>query len=89
MTENINDKLSKILSGIDKNKLKNSTGAISKLMSSEAGQKLKNSLSEEDKKRILQKFMAMDPSEVSKKLNNADLSNLDNLSADDIMKKLR
>lgn len=89
MKENIGDKLSRMLSGLDKNKLKSSADAVSKLLSSEEGQRLKNSLSESDKKAILEKFMSLDTSEVNAKLKNADPSQLNGMSADDIMKKLK
>lgn len=84
MQENINDKLSKILS---ESKLKRED--ISSFLSSAAGEKLKNSLSESDKKAILRKFMSMDEKEVGEKLKKADLSALDGMSAQDIIKKLR
>lgn len=89
MNESINDKLSKILSHIDKRKLMNSTDKLSKLMSSEAGQKLKDSLTEEDKKRILEQFMSLDPAEAGKKLSSSGLETFEKLSPDEILKKLR
>ncbi len=89
MSENINDKLSRMLTGADKNKLKSSIDAVSKLLSSKEGQKLKNSLSESDKKAILQKFMSMDEKEITEKIKNADISGIDKLSADDILRKLK
>ncbi len=87
--ENINDKLSRMLSGADKDKLKRSVEAASRLLSSKEGQKLKNSLSESDKKAILQKFMSMDEKEMSEKLKKADVSGIDKLSAEDILRKLK
>lgn len=84
MQENINDKLSKILSG---SKLKSED--ISRFLSSAEGEKLKKSLSEGDKKAILQKFMSMDTKEVGEKLKKADLSALGSMSAQDIINKLR
>ena len=89
MKENIGDKLSRMLSGLDKNKLKNSADAVSKLLSSEEGQRLKNSLSESDKKAILEKFMSLDTNEVNEKLKNADPSQLNGMSAQDIINKLK
>ena len=89
MKESINDKLSRMLSGMDKNKLKSSAEAVSRLLASEEGQRLKNSLSESDKKAILEKFMSLDTDEVSRKLKNADMTDLGSMSAEDIMKKLR
>ncbi len=87
--DNINDKLSKMLSGVDSQKLKSSVDAVSKLLSTKEGQKLKNSLSESDKKAIIDKFLKMDSNEVSQKLKNADFSEIGNMSAEDIMKKLK
>lgn len=89
MNENISSKLSQLLSGLDSDKLKSSAGAISKLLSSPEGQKLKNSLSEKDKKEILEKFMSMDTKDAGQKLKNVDANTIENLSADDILKKLR
>ena len=84
MQENINEKLLGILSG---SKVKSDD--IAKFLSSAEGQKLKNSLTENDKKEILKKFMNMDAAEVQKKLKNADLSGLSGMSAGDIMNKLK
>lgn len=84
MQENINEKLLGILSG---SKVKSDD--IAKFLSSAEGQKLKNSLSENDKKEILKKFMNMDAAEVQRKLKNADLSGLSGMSAGDIMNKLK
>ena len=89
MSNNIENKLSQMFSGVDNGKLKNSIEAVSKLLSTEAGQKLKNSLSEKDKKTIIEKFMKMDSKEVSEKLKNADLSQIGNMSAEDIMRRLK
>ena len=87
--DNINEKLSKMLSGMDGNKLKTSVDAVSKLLSTEEGKKLKNSLSEKDKKAIIEKFMSLDSREVNEKLKNVDVSKIGNMSAEDIMKKIK
>ncbi|MBO5059553.1 MAG: hypothetical protein J6C82_01385 [Clostridia bacterium] len=89
MKENISDKLTRMLSGVDGNKLKISADAVSKLLATPEGQRFKNSLSESDKKALIEKFMSLDANEVSEKLKNADMSKLGNMSAEDIMKKLR
>lgn len=89
MEENIGNKLSRILSGADKTKLKKSVDAVSELLRSEDGKKLKESLTHSDKKAILEKFAKMDAEEVTSKLQNVDASALKNLSVNDILKKLK
>ncbi len=89
MDSNMNDKLKNILSGIGSDKLKNSADMVTKFMKTPEGQKLKNSLSEADKKAILDKFMQLDTKKASDSLKNADLSSLGNMSVDEIMKKLK
>ena len=89
MDLNMNDKLKKILSGMGSDKLKNSADVVSEFMKTPEGQKLKNSLSEADKKAILEKFMKLDPKKASETLKNTDLSNLSGMSVSEIMKKLK
>ena len=89
MDQNMNDKLKKILSGMGSDKLKNSADMVTKFMATPEGQKLKNSLSEADKKAILEKFMSLDTKKASDSLKNADLSSLSGMSVDEIMKKLK
>jgi len=89
MSENMNEKLKKILSGMGSDKLKNSADIASKFLSSKEGQKLKNSLTDADKKAILDKFMSLDPKKTSESLKNADLSKLSGMSVEEIMKKLK
>lgn len=89
MDQNMNDKLKKILSGMGSDKLKNSADMVTQFMKTPEGQKLKNSLSEADKKAILEKFMKMDTKKASDTLKNADLSNLGGMSVDEIIKKLK
>lgn len=89
MEQNMNDKLKKILSGMGSDKLKNSADMVTKFMATPEGQKLKNSLSDADKKAILEKFMQLDPKKASDSLKNADLSSLSGMSVDEIMKKLK
>ena len=88
MDNNINSKLKSILSGVGGNKLKNSANMVSEFLKTPDGQKLKNSLTEADKKAILEKFMSLDPDKASKTLENADVKNLSGLSVDEILKKL-
>lgn len=86
---NIESKLSRIFSGADGEKLKKSVEAVSKLLATEEGKKLKNSLSEKDKKAIMERFMQMDSGTVSDKLKNVNLSEIGNMSAADILNQLR
>ncbi len=85
----MNDKLKKILSGMGSDKLKNSADMVSQFMKTPEGQKLKNSLSDADKKAILEKFMKLDTKKASDSLKNADLSSLNGMSVDEIMRKLK
>lgn len=89
MSENINEKLKKILSGVGSDKLKNSADIASKFLSTKEGQKLKNSLTDADKKAIVEKFMSLDSKKASESIKNADLSKLNEMSVDEIMKKLK
>lgn len=89
MDLNMNDKLKKILSGMGSDKLKNSADMVSEFMKTPEGQKLKNSLSDVDKKAILEKFMKLDPEKAKESLKNVDLSGLGSMSADEIMKKIK
>lgn len=86
MEEHIKNKLTNILSGFGKN---GNTAAVSELLKSEEGKKLISSLSENDKKAILSKFMSMDANEIKEKLKNANPTALNKLTAEDIRKKLR
>ena len=85
----MNQKLKSILSGMGSDKLKNSADMVSKFLSTPEGQKLKNSLSENDTKAILEKFMKLDPKKAGETLKNANISNLSGMSAEEIMKKLK
>ena len=89
MGENMNEKLKKILSGMGSDKLKNSADIASKFLSTKEGQKLKNSLTDADKKAILEKFMSLDSEKARESLKNADFSNLSGMSVDEILKKLK
>lgn len=89
MDLNMNDKLKKILSGMGSDKLKNSADMVNEFLKTPEGQKLKNSMTEADKKAILEKFMKIDTKKASDSLKNADLSSLNGMSVDDIMRKLK
>lgn len=88
MGENMNEKLKSILSGMGSDKLKNSADMVSKFLKTPEGQKLKNSLSDADKKAILERFMKLDPKKANETLKNVDITNLSGMSVDDILKKL-
>lgn len=87
MEENVKEKLSKILSGLGSDKGK--TAQISELLNSNQGKELLKSLSESDKKAIMQKFLSMDAGTISEKLKNFDSSAFGNITAEDVRKKLR
>ncbi len=89
MGENMNEKLKKILSGMGSDKLKNSADIASKFLSTKEGQKLKDSLTDADKKAILEKFMQIDSDKARSALQNADLSGLDAAKIEQILKKLK
>ena len=89
MDLNMNEKLKTILSGMGSDKLKNSADMVTQFMKTPEGQKLKNSLTDADKKAILDKFMKLDTKKASDSLKNADLSSLGGMSVDDIMRKLK
>ncbi len=89
MGENMNEKLKKILSGMGSDKLKNSADIASKFLSTKEGQKLKDSLTDADKKAILDKFMSLDSNKARSALQNADLSGLDAAKIEQILKKLK
>lgn len=86
---NIGNKISDILSGISGGKFQSSVGKISELLSSKEGEKLKNSLTESQKKAIIDKFMSLDADEVKEKLSNFDPKKIEGLSGDDIMRFLK
>ena len=87
MEENIKAKLSKILSGLGGEKGK--TAQISDFLNSNQGKKLVESLSETDKKAIMQKFLSMDAKEIGEKLKKFNSSSIGNITAEDVRKKLR
>ena len=87
MEENVRAKLSKILSGLGGEKGK--TAQISDFLNSNQGKELLKSLSESDKKAIMQKFLSMDAKQIGEKLKNFDKSAFENITADDVRKRLR
>lgn len=89
MKEDINKKLENVLNSMDKNKLNLDKRTVEQLLSTPEGKKLASRLSGVDKNKLINTFMNMDCAELKKKLQNADLSKLSQLKADDILKKLR
>ena len=89
MSENMNEKLKKILSGIGSDKLKNSAEMASTFLSTKEGQKLKESLSDADKKAILERFMSLDNKTSSEAFKNADLSGINSEKIAEMLKKLK
>ena len=89
MRRDVNKKTENILNGIDKNTINSGKRSIEQLLSTPEGKKLAERLGNIDKNKVIDQFMKMDPAEMKKKLQNADLSKLSGLKAEDIMKKLR
>ncbi len=87
MDKNVKAKLSGILSELGG--IKGKTAEISDFLSSDEGKKLISSLSESDKKALLQKFMSMDSREIEKRLKSFNPASADGLTAEEIIKKLR
>lgn len=85
MDENIKNKLSSVLSGINKGKM----SEVSELLSSEDGKRLISALSESEKKALIQKFMSMDTNEIGKRLKNFNKESIKNLTTDEIKNKFR
>ena len=84
MDKNVKNKLSEIISGLDTDK-----NGLKDLLDSEKGRDLINSLSETEKKEIINKFMSLGTDKIKEGLKNADRSSFENLTADEIKKKLR
>lgn len=89
MRRDVNKKMENILNGIDKNTINSGKRSIEQLLSTPEGKKLAERLGNIDKNKVIDQFMKMDPAEMKRKLQNADLSKLSGLKAEDIMKKLR
>lgn len=89
MNEDLTQKLQNILSTLDKDKLKKSKMEVENFLSTPEGKKLISNLKNEDKEKILQKFMNIDTGKLKNKLNTDKMSGLSRMTADDILKKLR
>ena len=84
MDNSVNDRIKSVLSGA-----KGSYEPVMKLLSSPEGQKLINSLSQKEKKAIIDRFMSLDKNAVNESLKNFNPSMLSGMSAQDILNKLR
>ena len=89
MANDVNKKLGDILKGIDQQKITKSKETIEKLLKTPEGKKLQQQLGTVDRDQLIKNFLQMDTQTIQKKLNQADLSALSGLSAEDILKKLR
>jgi len=85
----IEKKLKDVLSGLDSKKINESKRSIEELLKTEHGKRIVDSLSGVDKNKVMELFMKMDSEEIKKKLNQADLSKLSGISANDIINKLK
>ena len=82
MNNNIDKKLHDVLSGIDKNKIRQ----VEQFLNTPDGEKIKKQLNSTDKNKIINAFMSMDTNELKKKLSGADLSRI---NPKDIIDKLK
>ena len=82
MEENIKKRLSGIISKLGAEKK-----GLSQILSSK--EELISALSEEEKEKLIKKFLSLDTDEIDKKLKNFDKESIKNITADDIKKKLR
>ena len=89
MKNDIGKKIESILKDIDKSTINSGKKNIEQLLSSEEGKKLVAGLGNIDKTKLMNAFMSMNSSDIKSKLQNADLSKLSNINADEILKKLR
>ncbi len=89
MGQDINKKLEDILQGIDKNKITNSKKSLEQMMNTPEGKKLLQNIGNIDKSKLMNMFMQMDTNEIKRKIQNADLSKMSNINANDIINKLK
>lgn len=82
------DKVNKILSGIDPAKLQKGMEALGQLTSGKDSAKLKQQLKNVDTKKVMEMFNSMDAEEIKRKLNQADVSRL-NLNDKNLWNKLK
>lgn len=84
MNNEISDKLKNLLSGVSPDALKKLD--IKKLLSSKDAKELAKNISPEEREKFEKAFMSMSNEDIKKKLEK---SNLNGLSMDEIIKKLR
>ena len=89
MGQDINKKLEDILQGIDKNKINNSKRSLEQMLNTPEGKKLLQNIGNIDKSKLMNMFMKMDTNEIKRKLQNADLSKMSNINANDIIGEKR
>lgn len=85
----ISKKLEALISGMNSSEIAGSKQNIQQFLNSPQGRKLASSLSDNDKKKIMNKFMSMSNADIQNKLRNTNQRDLSNLSIDEILKKLR
>lgn len=89
MGKNVDKKLADILSSVDKGKLEKNSKAINQIINSNEGQKLKNQIGQIDKNKLIEAFSSMDSNDIKNKLSRADVSKLNGLTAEEIIRKLK
>ena len=89
MKNDMSKKIENILKDIDKSTINSSQKGLEQFLSTEEGQKLIAGLGNIDKTKLLNNLMNMNSSDIKAKLQNADLSKLSGINADEILKKLR
>ena len=82
MNNNINQKLEDLLKKISPSDLK-------KLAMSPALSGIIKSLDGKDKEKLLREFSNLDSAEIKRKINSANLKNMQGLSADEIIKRIK
>lgn len=83
-----NNKVNKILSGIDPSKLQKGLEAFNQLASGKDGAKIKKQLQNIDTNKVMEMFNSMDADEIKRKLNNADISKI-NINDKNMWNKLK
>ena len=82
MNENMNKKIESVLSGMNISDLK-------KLAQNPAVKNIVGNLSEKDKQKLMREFSSLNNAEIERKLKNADFSKMSDMSADELIRKLK
>lgn len=82
MNNNINKKLEDILKKVNPQDLK-------KLASTPGIQNIIKNLSDSDRQKLISEFATLSSDDISRKLNSKNLSSLNGMSAEQIIKKLK